>query len=177
MTQQDSSEAEKGPFGAAVLPNLWVIFLMRILLLYACLRILRHAFCLHIVLQDWKNGKNTGFHNFYGLQYFSRHRSTGGISLLELKLEARIMSCQRICTPSIRSNTHQQRFQRLLQAGGQLKVSFGPSSTAPEAWANLAAFSSKGPTSDGRVKPDLLAPGTLQSAYSDPATGSTCSFR
>ena len=63
------------------------------------------------------------------------------------------------------------------QAGGGLPVSFGAASTVPEAWANLAPFSSKGPTSDGRVKPDLLAPGTLLSAYTDPATDNTCDLR
>ena len=64
-----------------------------------------------------------------------------------------------------------------MQSGGQLSVSLGATVTSPDAWANLAPFSSKGPTQDGRVKPDLLAPGTLQSAYSDPSTGDTCSLR
>lgn len=61
-----------------------------------------------------------------------------------------------------------------MQSGGQLRVSFSKATTAPEAWANLAPFSSKGPTPDGRVKPDLLAPGTLQSAYTNLSSGNTC---
>lgn len=43
------------------------------------------------------------------------------------------------------------------------------------AFDSLADFSSKGPTRDGRLKPDLLAPGTLQSARSDGAN--TCSLQ
>ena len=66
---------------------------------------------------------------------------------------------------------------RNVQTGGQLKVSFADAATSPDAWANLAQFSSKGPTTDGRVKPDLLAPGTLLSAYTDPSTGNSCSLR
>ena len=74
-------------------------------------------------------------------------------------------------------NTYVYIIIRYLQAGGGLPVSFGAASTVPEAWANLAPFSSKGPTPDGRVKPDMLAPGTLLSAYTDPATGNTCDLR
>lgn len=65
----------------------------------------------------------------------------------------------------------------LSQKGGQLKASFADARTSPNPWASLAPFSSKGPTLDGRVKPDLLAPGTLKSAYTDAATGNTCSLR
>ena len=43
------------------------------------------------------------------------------------------------------------------------------------AYDSLADFSSKGPTQDGRLKPDLLAPGTLQSAHTDGAN--TCSLQ
>lgn len=64
-----------------------------------------------------------------------------------------------------------------MQSGGQLKVSFGVASVPQDAWANLAPFSSKGPTPDGRVKPDLLAPGTLQSAYTDPSTKDACDLQ
>ena len=53
------------------------------------------------------------------------------------------------------------------------------SAPAPSAAAfeNLAAFSSEGPTADGRVKPDLLAVGTLLSAFNDPASDNTCSLQ
>ncbi len=63
----------------------------------------------------------------------------------------------------------------LVQAGGKLTVSFSEAPPLANAFDSLAEFSSKGPTKDGRVKPDLLAPGTLQSAYTDGSN--TCSLR
>ena len=60
-----------------------------------------------------------------------------------------------------------------------LTVSFGPAPSPADAWNSLADFSSKGPTPDGRVKPDLVAPGIVQSAAaskSSPATP-TCEVR
>lgn len=33
-------------------------------------------------------------------------------------------------------------------------------------WENIASFSSIGPTTDGRIKPDIIAPGTTLSAKS-----------
>jgi hypothetical protein len=62
-----------------------------------------------------------------------------------------------------------------VQAGGKLTVSFSAAPPLANAFDSLADFSSKGPTRDGRLKPDLLAPGTLQSAYTDGAD--TCSLR
>lgn len=62
-----------------------------------------------------------------------------------------------------------------MQAGGKLTASFSEAPPLANAYDSLAEFSSKGPTKDGRVKPDLLAPGTLQSAYTDGAN--TCSLR
>ena len=62
-----------------------------------------------------------------------------------------------------------------MQAGGKLTVSFSEAPPLANAFASLASFSSKGPTRDGRVKPDLLAPGTLQSAFTDGSN--TCSLR
>ncbi|KAK9839424.1 hypothetical protein WJX81_001331 [Elliptochloris bilobata] len=61
-------------------------------------------------------------------------------------------------------------------AGGKLTASFAASPALRNAFDSLADFSSKGPTRDGRIKPDLLAPGTVQSAYTDPY-GNTCSLR
>jgi hypothetical protein len=61
------------------------------------------------------------------------------------------------------------------QAGGKLTVSFTEAAPLAAPFDSLASFSSKGPTMDGRVKPDLLAPGTLQSAYTDGSN--TCSLR
>jgi len=43
------------------------------------------------------------------------------------------------------------------------------------AFHSLASSSSQGPTKDGRVKPNLLAPGTLQSANTDGSN--TCALR
>ncbi|BDA49389.1 probable c5a peptidase at N-terminal half [Coccomyxa sp. Obi] len=60
-------------------------------------------------------------------------------------------------------------------AGGKLTVSFSEAPPLANSYDSLADFSSKGPTKDGRVKPDLLAPGTLQSAYTDGSN--TCSLR
>ncbi len=54
-------------------------------------------------------------------------------------------------------------------------MSFSEAPPLANAFDSLAEFSSKGPTKDGRVKPDLLAPGTLQSAYTD--GDNTCSLR
>lgn len=62
-----------------------------------------------------------------------------------------------------------------MQAGGKLTVSFSEAPAIANAFDSLADFSSKGPTRDGRVKPDLLAPGTLQSAFTDGSN--TCSLR
>ena len=61
------------------------------------------------------------------------------------------------------------------QAGGKLTVSFSEAPPLANAYDSLASFSSKGPTRDGRVKPDLLAPGTLRSAFTDGSD--TCSLR
>lgn len=62
------------------------------------------------------------------------------------------------------------------QAGSKLTVSFKPDVPAKNAWESLADFSSKGPTKDQRIKPDLVAPGILQSAYTNPE-GNTCDLR
>lgn len=62
-----------------------------------------------------------------------------------------------------------------MQAGGKLTVSFSDAPPLANAFDSLAEFSSKGPTRDGRLKPDLVAPGTLRSAYTDGAD--TCSLR
>ena len=41
----------------------------------------------------------------------------------------------------------------------------------------MASFSARGPTADGRTKPDLVAPGyTINSAISDPSRSTNCAF-
>lgn len=53
----------------------------------------------------------------------------------------------------------------VLGEGGQVSVTLGPVPIASGlAFDNLASFSSQGPTTDGRAKPDILAPGTTWSA-------------
>ena len=59
--------------------------------------------------------------------------------------------------------------QQLLDAlaiGKSISISFKPSSVPSRVdyFENLAAYSSQGPTRDFRVKPDLVAPGTITSA-------------
>ena len=58
-----------------------------------------------------------------------------------------------------------------------LTVSFGPAPPPADAWNSLADFSSKGPTPDGRVKPDLVAPGIVQSAAAAKGGAATCKVR
>lgn len=53
----------------------------------------------------------------------------------------------------------------------RITVSFGPPPSAGDPWDSLADFSSKGPTPDGRIKPDLVAPGVLQSAAAASTVG------
>ena len=53
----------------------------------------------------------------------------------------------------------------------RITVSFGPPPSAGDPWDSLADFSSKGPTPDGRIKPDLVAPGVLQSAAASSTVG------
>ena len=55
----------------------------------------------------------------------------------------------------------------------------GPINRADEKWENIAMWSSGGPTSDGRIKPDLMAPGdAIYSAMpltsAQAASGDTC---
>jgi hypothetical protein len=48
-----------------------------------------------------------------------------------------------------------------------LTATFGQPPTGLPSYEHLAGFSSYGPTQDGRIKPDIVAPGTLLSARSD----------
>ena len=67
----------------------------------------------------------------------------------------------------------------LSPAQGKNVVAVGASESAGVSGKDLdtvSSFSSKGPTIDGRIKPDVLAPGDPNwSAYADPA-GDTCGF-
>ena len=65
----------------------------------------------------------------------------------------------------------------LVQAGINMTLTLSAPAPSAAAFENLAAFSSEGPTADGRIKPDLLAVGTLLSAFNNPATGDTCSLQ
>ncbi len=46
-----------------------------------------------------------------------------------------------------------------------LKVVFTPETLLKERFESLASFTSIGPTLDGRIKPDIIAPGTTISAH------------
>lgn len=46
-----------------------------------------------------------------------------------------------------------------------LKVVFTPETLPKERFESLASFTSIGPTLDGRIKPDIIAPGTTISAH------------
>ncbi|KAK9815878.1 hypothetical protein WJX72_011193 [[Myrmecia] bisecta] len=63
------------------------------------------------------------------------------------------------------------------QSGSKPSVTFSDFTPPSQSFESLADFSSHGPTQDGRIKPDLVAPGMLLSAYTDPATSDTCSRR
>ena len=52
----------------------------------------------------------------------------------------------------------------VMDAGGRLPVRFAASRASEARADTLAAFSSAGPTRDGRIKPDLVAPGETRSA-------------
>ena len=68
-----------------------------------------------------------------------------------------------------------QTFYDLLEAGEQLSVTFSTAKMPANTFDNLAAYSSQGPTPDGRVKPDIVAPGTTQSSHTGPSScGTQC---
>lgn len=50
-----------------------------------------------------------------------------------------------------------------------ITVTFSPHANTEPSYEDIAYFSSFGPTIDGRVKPDIVAPGVLTSAGSDKA--------
>lgn len=66
-----------------------------------------------------------------------------------------------------------QTFYDLLEAGEQLTVTFTMAKMPANTFDNLAAYSSQGPTPDGRVKPDIVAPGTTQSSHIGPSSCGT----
>mmetsp|Transcript_31546 Transcript_31546/g.89554 ORF Transcript_31546/g.89554 Transcript_31546/m.89554 type:complete len:1752 (-) Transcript_31546:144-5399(-) len=68
-----------------------------------------------------------------------------------------------IPTASIPRNAARPMF-RALEAGRQLLIRIGPQRLPEDRFSNLAPFSSIGPTSDGRIKPDVVAPGVTVSA-------------
>ena len=72
-----------------------------------------------------------------------------------------------------------QTLRTALASGLELRVAFAPAQAPPtsQSFNNLASYSSQGPTPDGRVKPDLVAPGSLYSAKAAASVGSqTCAL-
>jgi hypothetical protein len=58
-----------------------------------------------------------------------------------------------------------RQLQQLLTNGtAAIYIKFSAAPTAVASYENIAEFSSFGPTADGRVKPDVVAPGLLVSA-------------
>ena len=53
-------------------------------------------------------------------------------------------------------------------------IAFQPSGQPADSFDNLAAYSSQGPTLDGRVKPDIVAPGTVTSAEAQDTGKESC---
>ena len=66
----------------------------------------------------------------------------------------------------IPASTARPLMQAML-ADAALTVSFSDLTLPTNRWESLAYFSSVGPTLDGRYKPDIIAPGTTISPYSD----------
>jgi len=66
----------------------------------------------------------------------------------------------------IPASTARPLLQAML-AGASLTATFSALTLPTNRWESLAYFSSVGPTLDGRYKPDLIAPGTTISPYSD----------
>lgn len=69
-----------------------------------------------------------------------------------------------------------QKLVNEISVGEKLSIRFGSASPAQEAFEDLAQYSSQGPTLDGRIKPDLVAPGTVTSAATGQPTQNTCSL-
>ncbi|KAK9836281.1 hypothetical protein WJX81_001826 [Elliptochloris bilobata] len=64
-----------------------------------------------------------------------------------------------------------------LATGAPLSVAFSAYALPTDRYESLAFFSSIGPTLDGRIKPDIVAPGTTISAFAAQPEGSqTCSL-
>ena len=59
---------------------------------------------------------------------------------------------------------HGERIKKSLEDQEQVKVFFSQESADPPTWETLAEYSSVGPTFDERIKPDIVAPGNLESA-------------
>ncbi|KAL0037541.1 hypothetical protein WJX77_001610 [Trebouxia sp. C0004] len=66
----------------------------------------------------------------------------------------------------IPASTARPLLQAML-AGASLTATFSALTLPTNRWESLAYFSSVGPTLDGRYKPDMIAPGTTISPYSD----------
>lgn len=61
-----------------------------------------------------------------------------------------------------------------LASGITLQISLTTAGQPDASFQNLAAYSAQGPTSDGRVKPDLVAPGSLYSALAVDSGAQVC---
>lgn len=69
-------------------------------------------------------------------------------------------------------STGQALLRSLQRHPQQLLRLLGPAPPPSSPYANIAAFSSFGPTEDGRIKPDLVAPGeSVRSAYGGTQAG------
>jgi hypothetical protein len=67
-----------------------------------------------------------------------------------------------------------QQLTSTLGAGKALTIAFAASSPPTNSFENLATYSSQGPTVDFRVKPDIVAPGTVTSARVGAGSANDC---
>lgn len=74
------------------------------------------------------------------------------------------------------SRTDGQAMANEVLAGRSLTVTLDRASSLSNSFEDLASYSSQGPTMDGRIKPDILAPGTITSAAPGEPVSNSCSL-
>jgi len=74
------------------------------------------------------------------------------------------------------SRTDGQALTNEILAGRSLTVTLDRASSLSNSFEDLASYSSQGPTMDGRIKPDILAPGTVTSAAPGQPASNSCSL-